>query len=151
SDLSVAGADGERHEVRLIGRERGSDLAVLAAPGARLQPLERAAASSLAPGHLLLAVGRPGTAEPGARFGAISSIGGAWRTAQGGMLDAYIRADVALLPGLSGGALADVRGRVVGMLSAQLAGGDPVGIPVDSLDGIVHRILSGRTERRAYL
>jgi serine protease Do len=151
SDLSVAGPDGARHEVRLLGRERGSDLAILAAHGAGLQPVERAAANTFAPGHLLLAVGRPGTAEPVASFGAISSIGGAWRTAQGGMLDAYIRADVALLPGLSGGALADVRGRVVGMLSAQLAGGDPVGIPVDSLDRIVQRILSGQTERRAYL
>ena len=77
----------------------------------------------------MLAVGRPGTPGPIASFGAISSVGGAWRTAQGGVLDAYIRADVALLPGLSGGALADVQGRVVGLLNAQLAGGDPVAIP----------------------
>jgi serine protease Do len=151
SDLSITTPDGARHDVRLIGRDPGSDLAILAAPGAAIQPLERAPAGSLAAGHLVLAIGRPGTPEPVASFGAISSIGGAWRTAQGGMLDAYIRADLALLPGLSGGALADVRGRIVGMLSAHLAGGDPVGIPVDNIDGVVQRILNGQTLRRAYL
>jgi S1-C subfamily serine protease len=99
----------------------------------------------------VLAVGRPGTPEPIASFGAVSSVGGAWRTAQGGLLDAYIRADVALLPGLSGGALVDVTGRAVGLLSAYLAGGDPVGVPVDTVDSLVQRILSGGTLRRAYL
>src|SRR5262249_3449902 len=89
--------------------------------------------------------------EPIASFGAVSSIGGAWRTAQGGLLDAYIRADVALLPGLSGGVLVDVSGRVVGMLSAYLAGGDPVAVPVATRDSIVERILSGGSLRRAYL
>ena len=58
---------------------------------------------------------------------------------------------MALLPGLSGGAIADVQGRVVGMLSAYLAGGDPVGIPTSSIDTIVQRIVSGQTLRRAYL
>jgi len=52
---------------------------------------------------------------------------------------------------LSGGALADVQGRVVGMLSAYLAGGDPVGIPTNSIDAIVQRIVNGQTLRRAYL
>jgi len=136
---------------RLVGRDPGSDLAVLTAPGASLQPIERSPSGTLSAGHLVLAVGRPGTPEPIASFGAVSSVGGAWRTAQGGLLEAYIRADMALLPGLSGGALVDVRGRVVGMLSAQLAGGEPVGVPVDSIDGIVQRILGGGTLRRAYL
>ena len=55
------------------------------------------------------------------------------------------------LPGLSGGALVDVSSRVVGMLSAHLAGGDPVAIPVATLESIVERILSGGSLRRAYL
>jgi len=151
TDLSITAPDGTMHAARLLGRDPGSDLAVLAVPGAALRPIERSPSGTLSAGHLVLAVGRPGTPEPIASFGAVSSVGGAWRTAQGGLLDAYIRADVALLPGLSGGALVDVRGRVVGMLSAQLAGGDPVGLPVDSIDAIVQRILSGGTLRRAYL
>jgi S1-C subfamily serine protease len=151
SDLTITSADGTQHAARLVGRDPGSDVAILAVAGASLQPIERAPAGSLSAGHLVLAVGRPGTPEPIASFGAISSVGGAWRTAQGGLLEAYIRADVALLPGLSGGALVDVSGRAVGMLSAYLAGGDPVGIPTDTLDGLAQRILGGGTLRRAYL
>jgi S1-C subfamily serine protease len=151
SDLTITAPDGVQHSARLAGRDPGSDVAVLAIAGASLQPIERAPASGLSAGKLALAVGRPGTPEAIASFGVISSIGGAWRTAQGGVLDAYIRADVALLPGLSGGALVDVAGRVIGMLSAYLAGGDPVAIPVASLDSVVERVLSGGTLRRAYL
>src|SRR5215207_9322788 len=145
TDLSITAPDGGEHAARLVARDPGSDLAMLAVADAGLTPIERGPVSELAAGHLLLAVGRPGTPAPVASLGAISSVGGAWRTAQGGLLDAYLRADVALLPGLSGGALADVRGRVVGMLSAHLAGGDPVGIPVTTIDSVIERVLSGRS------
>jgi serine protease Do len=151
SDLSITAPDGAQHPARLLGRDVGADLAVLAVGDHALEPIDRAASSRLAAGNLVLAVGRPGTPEPIASFGAISSIGGAWRTAQGGVLDAYLRADVALLPGLSGGALVDVGGGLAGMLSAHLAGGDPVAIPVRTLETLVDRILSGGTQRRAYL
>jgi serine protease Do len=151
SDLSITAPDGAQHTARLLGRDQGSDIAVLATNGAALEPIDRAASPSLSAGNLALAVGRPGTPEPIASFGAISSTGGAWRTAQGGLLDAYIRADVALLPGLSGGGLVDVSGRFVGMLSAFLAGGDPVAIPISTIEPIVERILTGGTLRRAYL
>ena len=151
SDLSVTSSDGTQHPARIVGRDSGSDLAVLAVQGASLHPIERAVGGSLSAGHLVLAVGRPGTPEPIASFGAVSSVGGAWRTAQGGLLEAYIRADVALLPGLSGGALVDVSGNVVGLLSAYLAGGDPVAIPIDTVDAVVKRILTGGSLRRAYL
>src|SRR5207302_3191349 len=60
-------------------------------------------------------------------------------------------ADVACLPGRAGGALVDASGNVVGLLSAYLAGGDPVAIPVDTVDGVGRRILTGGSGRRAYL
>jgi S1-C subfamily serine protease len=151
SDLSITAPDGGQHAARLVGRDPTSDLAVLSVAGAALDTAQRAGSDKPRPGNLALAVGRPGTPEPIASFGAISSIGGAWRTAQGGLLDAYIRADVALLPGLSGGALVNASGELLGMLSAHLAGGDPVAIPASTLDGIVDRILSGGSLRRAYL
>jgi serine protease Do len=151
TDLEITAPNGTRSAARLAGRDPGSDIAVLSVQGASLHPVERSTRGTLSAGHLALAIGRPGTPEPIASFGAISSIGGAWRTAQGGLLDGYIRADVALLPGLSGGALVDVSGGLLGMLSAQLAGGDPVAIPASTTDGVVQRILSGGSLRRAYL
>jgi S1-C subfamily serine protease len=151
TDLSITTPDGGQHAARLVGRDPSSDLALLSVSDAALAPAERADVAKVQPGHLVLAVGRPGTPEPIASFGAISSVGGAWRTAQGGLLEAYVRADVALLPGLSGGALVDARAHLLGMLSALLAGGDPVAIPATAIDGIVERIVSGGSLRRAYL
>ncbi len=128
TDLSITAPDGTQHAATLVGRDPGADLAILTLKSTTLQPVERST-ETLTAGNLVLAVGRPGTPEPIASFGAISSVGGAWRTAQGGLLDAYVRADVALLPGLSGGAL----------------------IPTNSIDAIVQRIVNGQTLRRAYL
>ncbi|HEY1296191.1 MAG TPA: trypsin-like peptidase domain-containing protein [Chloroflexota bacterium] len=151
TDLSITAPGGAQHPARLVGRDPSNDIAVLRVPDSALEPAEPAELGKVQPGHLTLAVGRPGTPEPIASFGAVSSVGGAWRTSQGGLLDAYIRADVALLPGLSGGALVNASGQLIGMLSAHLAGGDPVAIPAATLDGIVERLLSGGTQRRAYL
>jgi S1-C subfamily serine protease len=150
TDLSISAPDGTQHAARIVGGDRASDVAVLRIADGALVPFTRGPAD-LAAGHLVLAVGRPGTPSPIASLGVVSSAGGAWRTAQGAVLDAYLRADVALLPGLSGGALADVQGRVVGMLSSQLAGGDPVAIPIETLDALVQRIQNGGSLRRAYL
>lgn len=151
TDLTITTPEGAQHAARIVGGDRASDVALLAIDAAALRPIDRAPGEQLTAGHLVLAVGRPGTPTPIASFGVVSSAGGAWRTAQGAVLDAYVRADVALLPGLSGGALADARGRVVGMLSSQLAGGDPVAIPLSTLDGLVQRILGGGSLKRAYL
>ncbi len=150
TDLRVTAPNGTDYPARLIGRDSAIDVAVLAVDSAPLTPLDRGRAD-LGAGHLVLAVGRPGTPTPIASFGVVSSVGGAWRTAQGAVLEAYLRADISLLPGLSGGALADVHGRVVGLLSSHLAGGEPVAIPVGTLDRIVQRLLSGGSPRRAYL
>jgi serine protease Do len=135
---------------RLVGFDPTSDLALLRLADA-VTPAERAPLDSVATGHLVLAVGRPGTASPMATFGVITSIGGAWRTSLGGVVDAYVRADVALLPGFSGGVLADVQGRVLGLLSSHLAGGDPMAIPSSSVERVVQAIRSGGARRRAYL
>ncbi len=96
TDLSITAPDGTQYAANLVGRDPGADLAILAIPGATLQPIERSS-ETLSAGNLVLAVGRPGTPEPIASFGAISSVGGAWRTAQGGLLDAYVRARRAYL------------------------------------------------------
>jgi S1-C subfamily serine protease len=150
-DLSITTADGAQHAARLLGRDASVGIALLGVPDVALAPVERATPAAVRAGHLVLAIGRPGTPGPIASFGAISSVGAAWRTAQGGVIDAYVRADVALLPGLSGGALADVQGRLVGMLNAQLAGGDPVAIPTPTLEALVQRVLAGGSFVRGYL
>jgi S1-C subfamily serine protease len=151
-ELSVSFESETRHPARLLAYEPTADVALLASepiPGAMVA--DQADLGSTAAGHLALAVGRPGTPGPTASFGMVTSTGGAWRTAGGALIDTYVRADVALLPGSSGGVLADVQGRVVGWLSAYLAGGDPVAIPSASLERLVQQLRTGGARPRAYL
>src|SRR5690242_17923044 len=42
SDLTISSPDGSQHAARLVGRDTGSDLAVLSVSGAALTPVTRA-------------------------------------------------------------------------------------------------------------
>src|ERR1700682_477082 len=42
TDLSITAPDGTQHAAKLVGRDPGSDLAILSVAGAGLQPVERA-------------------------------------------------------------------------------------------------------------
>jgi S1-C subfamily serine protease len=147
-DISVLFGEGQRQPARLVRRAESVDLAVLKiapVPGA-----EHAPADSLKVGHLVLALGRPDPAAPMASFGVVSALGNAWRN---GQVDPtrYIRTDVGLLPGFSGGALVDTEGRVVGMVSSHLGQGGAVAIASSSLQGLIVGLLSGQTLKRGYL
>jgi S1-C subfamily serine protease len=87
-----------------------------------LAPIERAT-SPARPGHLVLAVGRPDAEGLQASFGGVSVVSGPWKTKTGLTVDGFIRADVAMLPGFSGGPLVDTEGRLVGMTSSHLGRG----------------------------
>ena len=135
----------------LVGRDPGSDIAVLklATPAPTVAELAPADATKV--GNFVLAVGRPGAGSPMASFGVVSALGaGSWRTARGGV-QGYIRADVALYPGFSGGPLIDSQGRVVGINSSQLAGGESIAVPVTALQAVVQALLTQGRVRRAYL
>jgi S1-C subfamily serine protease len=147
-DIGILLDDGRRQPARLVGRAESADLAVLkiaSTTGAEVAP-----ADALKVGHLVLALGRPDPAAPMATFGVVSALGNAWR---GGQPDPtrYIRTDVGLLPGFSGGPLVDTHGRVVGMVSSHFGQGGAVAIASSSLHGLVAALLAGHTPRRGYL
>ena len=51
-----------------------------------------------------------------ATMGVISAVSGSWRTWRGGMIDQYIRLDLTLFPGSSGGAVINTQGKVLGTI-----------------------------------
>jgi S1-C subfamily serine protease len=57
-------------------------------------------------GALVLALGRPGGAVT-ASLGVISTVGGEWRTWHGGSIDRFVRLDLSIYDGFSGGPLVD--------------------------------------------
>ena len=150
-DVEIRLHDGSTTTASLVGRDRGSDVAVLKLSRGLEQTAELAPEGSAKPGNLVLALGRPEAGPVLVSFGVVSATGGAWRTALGGAVDGYIRADAALLPGFSGGPLIDTQGHVIGLNSSQIAGGDSVAIPTAALARIVETLGMRGSIRRGYL
>lgn len=150
-DISVRGPGGEAMAGKLVGRDPGSDIAVLKAEGGNWTESERVAEGEARVGHFVLALGRPGDGGPQVSLGVISAVGGAWRTFRGGQVDGYIRTDATLYPGFSGGPLIDSGGRVVGMNTSGLGGGSGLTIPAWAMTKVVDALLSGGRIKRGYL
>ncbi|MCC7365506.1 MAG: trypsin-like peptidase domain-containing protein [Dehalococcoidia bacterium] len=148
-DITIGLPGGEEVAATIAGRDPGSDVAVLRASGATLDPAARG--GELRTGHFVLAVGRPQPGEPMASFGVVSAVGGPWRTFRGGQVDGYIRSDTTLFPGFSGGPLVNAAGEVAGMNSSRLGRGAGLTIPVAALATVVDALLAGGRIRRGYL
>ncbi|MDP9370432.1 MAG: S1C family serine protease [Chloroflexota bacterium] len=149
-DLTVGLPDGRQVPVTVVGRDPGSDIALLKAEAIDLQPAPRAAQPAKI-GHLVLAVARPGPSGPMASFGAVSVVGGAWRTHQGATVEGFVRADVAMLPGFSGGPLVDADGAVIGLNSSTLGRGGGLTVPTAAIDRIVESLRTHGKVRRGFL
>jgi S1-C subfamily serine protease len=125
-NIRIGLASGQTVQARLVGRDPGSDLAVLRIEGT-------AAAAELAPagaakvGHRPPSAGRRGDVM--ASFGVIGAVGGPWRTFRGMTVEGYIRSDTTFYPGFSGGPLVDSEGRVVGINSSRLGRGAGLTLP----------------------
>jgi S1-C subfamily serine protease len=150
-EFSVTGPDGKAQSATLVGHDPSTDLAVLkladdaAPPASELAPI-----GAIRPGNLVLAVGRPSSGPVSSSFGAVTAVGERWWTGRGGVIEGYIRADVTMYPGFSGGPLVDVMGRIVGLNSSQLSR-EHVAIPAAAVDAVVQKLISGQPMRRAYL
>lgn len=148
-DLTVTFEGGGAVSATLAGRDPGTDLAVLRFEG-DAPAAERGDGTELRVGSLVLALGRPGPWVT-ASLGAISSVGGEWRTRGGGRIDRLVRLDLQIYDGFSGGALVSAGGRVLGMNTSWLARGAPVTIPASTVDRVVDQILERGYVPRGYL
>ena len=149
-EIEIGLPDGRTAEAALIGRDPGSDLAVLRAEASDLTPLDRSEGEPRV-GHLALAIGRPGPSGPMASLGAITAIGGPLRFRGGGSLERYVRADVAMLPGFSGGPLVDSAGRLIGLNSSTLGRAGQLTVLAESIDAALATLLQHGRVRRGYL
>jgi S1-C subfamily serine protease len=157
SDIRVTLPDGTHARAHLAARDGGTDLAVLRldeTPSRRALALPaRANSDVLRVGSLVLAVGRPGAESDGvsASLGVVSAVGERWRTWSGGEIDRFVRLDLAIYDGFSGGALVDAQGQVMGINSSALARGTPLTIPVATVDRVVDALITRGRVARAYL
>jgi S1-C subfamily serine protease len=148
-------ADGTSSRIDVVGRDRLSDLAVVRADREVPSPPEYGDAESLLVGSLVVAVGNPLGLSGTVTAGVVSALGRSMpartRTAAR-LIEDVIQTDAALNPGSSGGALADSRGRVVGINTAVAGVGLGLAVPINvTTHRIIHALMHDGRVRRAYL
>jgi S1-C subfamily serine protease len=151
ADVRITAEGGATGRAQVVGRDPGTDLVVLRldadAPAFAAADVAR---EPVRVGQFTLALGRPGDAVTAA-FGVVSAVGPAWRTWHGGELDQFVRLDLSVYDGFSGGPLVDAAGRVLGVNTSALARAAAVTVPAATVDRVVDQLLAGGRVRRGYL
>ena len=148
----AAFADGTEVTADVIARDPLSDLAVLRARGDVPPPVTLGDAADLRVGQLVVALGNPLGLAGSVTAGIVSALGRSLPTRSGRVVDEVIQTDAALNPGNSGGALADSRGRVVGVNTAVAGVGLGLAVPInDTTRRIITTLMTHGRVRRAWL
>jgi S1-C subfamily serine protease len=152
NSAEAAFTDGTSVQVDVVGRDVLSDLAVLKARDAVPAPVAMGRAEHLRVGQLVVAVGNPLGLAGSVTAGIVSGLGRSLPTKAGRVVDEVIQTDAALNPGNSGGALADGRGRMVGVSTAVAGVGLGLAVPVnESTHRIIASLMNTGRVRRAWL
>jgi len=150
--VGVPTADGDldQRDAEVIGRDPGTDVALLRVSGGGLTPAKFRDLGDLAVGNLALAIGRPGRSAR-ASLRAIGVLGPDLRTPYGGRLDRYIESDRQIPRGFAGGPLIDADGQVIGMNTRTLLRGTDIAVPTATLARVVPELEQHGGVRRGYL
>jgi S1-C subfamily serine protease len=147
--------DGREVEVKVVGTDPLSDLAVLRAEEGNLVAAELGDAERLRVGQLVVAIGNPNGFAHSVTAGVVSALGRSLPVhsrAAGRIVENVIQTDAALNPGNSGGALADGRGCVIGVNTAVAGVGLGLAVPINATTRkIVGALMSEGRFRRSYL
>ncbi len=147
--------DGAELDFDVAGRDPLSDLAVVRTSGGSPVPAPFGDAARLRVGQLVVAVGNPLGFAGTVTAGVVSALGRSLATRDGRssrLVENVIQTDAALNPGNSGGALADSRGRVVGINTAVAGIGLGLAVPIDVVTRqIIDALIVDGRVRRAFL
>jgi len=130
--MTVTMHDGRACDATVVARDDARDLAALTVDATGLSPMVVREASTLRAGELVLAVGSPLGIRGAVAAGIVhapSSRGPGGRR--------WVRADLRLAPGNSGGPLADALGRAVG-INSMIVAGLALAIPSDAVQRFVY-------------
>jgi S1-C subfamily serine protease len=147
-DLQVGLPNGESAAATIVGRDPGTDLAVLRVSAQGAQAIEHGAAPRV--GNLALIVGRPGESL-GTSIGVVSALAGPARTWRGGQLEGFIRTDATFYPGFSGGPLIDASGQMIGLATSGLGQGVGLAIPLETVKRVSGALVSHGRVKRGFL
>ena len=141
----------KEYDAKLIGRDPKTDLALLRIEDSKdLNPLAIGDSDALSVGEWVVAIGSPFGLEQTVTAGIVSAKG---RVIGAGPYDDFIQTDASINPGNSGGPLINMKGEVIGINTAIIAGGTGIGfaIPINLAQGIVDQLKNNGEVTRAWL
>jgi serine protease Do len=158
SEIEVSLADGRNFKATIVGADPMTDVAIVKFDAKDLPVLPLGNSSKLEVGNFVLAFGNPFGLRGTVTMGIVSAKGRANLEIEGeNSYEDFIQTDAAINPGNSGGALVDVRGELIGINTAILAGGgggnEGIGfaIPIDMARQVMDQILKHGKVIRGYL
>lgn len=139
---------GERTTALIVGRDHGTDLALLKLADVRGH-VDAADEAQARPGEIVLSIARKAEG-PAAAYGIISAASGEWHTWSGARIDRWFRLDLTPFPGFSGGPIVTARGEALGMATSGPRGSAIV-IPASTVNRVVDQLLTRGRVARGYL
>ncbi len=150
-DITLATSKGEVVQASIVGRDPGTDIALLRAEKLTIPVVDVGDSPRPRIGDLSLVVGRSPHSGPNATVGIVSAVSGPWRTWRGGQLDLYMRLGAEVVSGSSGGAVVNHRGQLIGIATSVLSRVAGLAIPTSTVNRIVNLLLEKGAVPRPYL
>jgi Do/DeqQ family serine protease len=143
--ISVTLLDNRSMNARVVGTDRGSDLAVLQVTAPNLAQMPLGNSDDLRVGDYVVAIGNPFGFSHTVTSGIVSGL--SRNGINPGGYEDFIQTDASINPGNSGGALVDLNGELVGINSVIVSrGGGNIGIgfaiPVNMARGIMEQLIA---------
>ena len=147
--VSVTFGDGKEVEGDVLGADAVSDLAVVKVPSGGLTAAALGDSDALRVGQAVIALGNPDGDRVVATAGIISAIDVELRGPSGRVMGGLIQTDALFNPGMSGGALVNARGQVIGINTASLleAQGINLAIGINTARHIAGQLIGGGVKR----
>ena len=153
TSIEVTTKDNRQFKARLVGRDPGTDIAVLQISGGNLTAVPMGDSAHLQVGDFVLAVGNPFGLGQTVTSGIVSALG---RSPGIEGYEDFIQTDASINPGNSGGPLVDLQGRIIGINTAIVApSGGNVGIgfavPINMARQVMEQLISGGEVKRGQI